>query len=87
METLFRQVRLAQRKLFLQQFLIALAWCWFAALLLHFYCDLVDAACPDFGKRYLHVADAAQKLQAQLETNFERLAKEERAMYTSAKGK
>ena len=34
METLFRQVRLAQRKLFLQQFSIALAWCWFAALLM-----------------------------------------------------
>ncbi len=53
----------------------------------HFYCDLVDPASPDFGKRYLHVADAAQKLQAQLETNFERLAKEERAMYASDKGK
>ena len=34
METLFRQVRLAQRKLFLQQFCYALAWCWFGALLL-----------------------------------------------------
>ena len=51
-------------------------WFWFTALLLHFYCDTVDAASPDFGKRYLQVADAAQKIQAQLESNFERLAKD-----------
>ena len=28
-------------------------WFWFTAVLLHPYCDLVDAARPDFGKRYL----------------------------------
>lgn len=53
-------------------------WFWFTASLLHLYCDDVDAAKPDFGKRYMRVAEAAQKLQAELERNFDRLLSEEK---------
>jgi hypothetical protein len=52
-------------------------WFWYASGLLHLYCDLIDAVKPDFGSRYLRVADAAQKLQAELKQNFQRLLKEE----------
>ena len=54
-------------------------WFWFTAVVLHSYCDLVDAAIADFGKNYLKVADLAQKHQAELQRNFERLLKEEQA--------
>jgi hypothetical protein len=56
-------------------------WFWFAATLLHYYQRLVDAARGDFGKRYLHVADVAQKLQPELDRNYERLLREEQARY------
>jgi hypothetical protein len=52
-------------------------WFWFTAVLLHYYQRLVDAAVPDFGPRYLHVADTAQKLQAELDRNYVRLLREE----------
>ena len=60
-------------------------WFWFTALLLHFYCDLVDAALADFGGNYLKVADTAQKLQIELQRNYQRLLKEEQARVASSK--
>lgn len=56
-------------------------WFWFTAVLLHFYQQLVDTAIPDFGRRYLQVADAAQRLQAELNLNYERLLREEQARH------
>lgn len=52
-------------------------WFWFTVMLLHYYQRLVEAAKPDFGARYLHVADRAQRLQAELDGNYERLSREE----------
>jgi hypothetical protein len=49
---------------------------------------LLAAGKPELREyKYVYVPDAAQKLQAQLESNFERLAKAERARYASGKAK
>lgn len=56
-------------------------WFWFTAMLLHHYQHLVDAAKPDFGTRYLHVADRAQKLQAEFDRNYDRLLREEQSRH------
>ena len=60
-------------------------WFWFTAVVLHLYCDIVDAAIPEFGRNYLKVAETAQKLQSELERNFQRLLKEEQAAPTASK--
>ena len=52
-------------------------WFWFTATLLHYYQPLIDAAKPDFGSRYLRVANVAQQLQSALDQNYERLLREE----------
>jgi hypothetical protein len=54
-------------------------WFWFTAVLIYFFHDLVDPSRPDFGKRYLHVAEIAQHLIKELERNFHRLLKLEQA--------
>ncbi len=53
-------------------------WFWFTAVLLRYYQCLSDAAVPDFGPRYLHVANKAQKLQSELDRNYERLSHEQK---------
>jgi len=60
-------------------------WFWFVAVLLHHYKRLVEAAKTDFGRRYLHVADVAQKLQPELDRNYERLLCEEQARYNKTR--
>jgi len=54
-------------------------WFWFTAVLIYFFRDLVDLSRPDFGKRYLPVAELAQHLIKELERNFHRLLKLEQA--------
>jgi hypothetical protein len=62
-------------------------WFWFTATLLHFYQPLIDAAKPDFGSRYLCVANVAQKLQITLDQNYDRLLSEEQARYAKPRDK
>lgn len=57
-------------------------WFWFTAVLLQYYQQRINAAKPDFGARYLRIASGAQKLQAELERNYERLLLEEQAHHT-----
>jgi len=59
-------------------------WFWFTVMLLHHYQHLVDAAKPDFGTRYLHVADRAQRLQAEFDRNYDRLLHEEQSRHAKA---
>jgi len=37
-------------------------WFWFTAILLYFFRDVDHLSQPEFGKRYLHVAEVAQHL-------------------------
>ena len=54
-------------------------WFWFTAVLLKYHHQLVDAAKPDLGARYLSIANRAQQLQAEFERNYERLLREDQA--------
>ena len=53
-------------------------WFWFTAVLCHHYHAHVDVVLPDFGQRYLEVAGAAQKIQAELQRHLGRLLDEEK---------
>lgn len=57
-------------------------WFWFTAVLLHYYQRLIDVARPDFGQRYLRVADLAQRLQGALDQDYNRLLREEQTRYS-----
>lgn len=59
-------------------------WFWFTAMLVYTYCDIIDPLRPDFGKRYLHVANEAQELQKELGKNYNRLLVEEQKEHTKA---
>jgi hypothetical protein len=56
-------------------------WFWFTAVLLHRYHDMIDGADRTFGLRYLRAADAAQKIQSELERHLDRLLAEEKEEY------
>ena len=54
-------------------------WFWFAAILFHHEWKFVAASRPSFESRYLRVADEAQKLQVELDRNYDKLLVEEQA--------